>query len=59
MGLINRDHVHAELGELVLHLKPGRTDDRQITLFKSVGLAVQDASRGTVCPRKCPPTQSG
>lgn len=42
-GLITRDYIHAELGELVLGQRPGRTDDRQITLFKSVGLAVQDA----------------
>jgi ornithine cyclodeaminase len=42
-GLIRRDHVHAELGELVLGRRPGRADDRQITFFKSVGLAVQDA----------------
>ncbi len=42
-GLVGRDHIHAELGELVLGRKRGRTDDQQITLFKSVGLAVQDA----------------
>jgi ornithine cyclodeaminase/alanine dehydrogenase-like protein (mu-crystallin family) len=42
-GLITRDHIHAELGEIVLGQKPGRTDDREITFFKSVGLAVQDA----------------
>jgi len=42
-GLIDRQHIHAELGEIVLGQKPGRTDDHQITLFKSVGLAVQDA----------------
>ena len=42
-SLIDRDHIHADLGELFLGRKPGRTDDRQITLFKSVGLAVQDA----------------
>jgi ornithine cyclodeaminase len=42
-GLIDHDHIHAELGEIVLGQKPGRTDDLQITLFKSVGLAVQDA----------------
>lgn len=32
-----------KLGELVLGREPGRTDERSITLFKSVGLAVQDA----------------
>lgn len=40
---IDEHHIHAELGELVLGRKIGRTDDRQVTFFKSVGLAVQDA----------------
>lgn len=34
----------AELGEIVNGDKPGRTDDQQVTLFKSVGVAVQDAA---------------
>ncbi|MGE5193139.1 MAG: ornithine cyclodeaminase family protein [Deltaproteobacteria bacterium] len=42
-GLIGREHIHADLGELVLGRQRGRSDDRQVTLFKSVGLAVQDA----------------
>ena len=37
-------HVHAELGELVAGSKPGRTSPDQITLYKSVGVAVQDAA---------------
>jgi ornithine cyclodeaminase len=37
------DHVHAELGELVSGAKPGRTAADEITLYKSVGVAVQDA----------------
>ena len=36
--------VHAELGELVAGSKPGRTSPDQITLYKSVGVAVQDAA---------------
>jgi ornithine cyclodeaminase/alanine dehydrogenase-like protein (mu-crystallin family) len=36
--------VHAELGELVAGTKPGRTSPEQITLYKSVGVAVQDAA---------------
>ncbi len=43
-GLITADHIHAELGELVLGHKPGRTSPEQITLFKSVGVAVQEAA---------------
>jgi alanine dehydrogenase len=42
-GLITRDHVRAELGELISHPELGRTSDAQITFFKSVGIAVQDA----------------
>ena len=42
-GLITKDQVHAEIGELNNGTKTGRTSDDQITLFKSCGLAVQDA----------------
>ena len=40
---ISRRHVKAELGEVVSRKKPGRTSDREITLFKSVGWAPEDA----------------
>jgi len=36
--------VHAELGELVAGTKPGRTSRDEITLYKSVGVAVQDVA---------------
>ncbi|MEW6084017.1 MAG: ornithine cyclodeaminase family protein [Chloroflexota bacterium] len=42
-GLINEWNIHAELGEIVLGIKPGRQSDDEITFFKSVGNAVQDA----------------
>jgi ornithine cyclodeaminase/alanine dehydrogenase-like protein (mu-crystallin family) len=41
-GLIDRDHVHAEIGELVAGTTPGRSSPEQLTLYKSVGVAVQD-----------------
>ncbi|MDT0485386.1 ornithine cyclodeaminase family protein [Streptomyces doebereineriae] len=43
-GLITADHVHAELGELITGNRPGRTTLDQITLYKSVGVAAQDAA---------------
>ncbi|MCS7385254.1 MAG: ornithine cyclodeaminase family protein [archaeon GB-1867-005] len=43
-GVIGRDHIYAELSELVTGAKPGRVNDKEITIFKSVGLAIQDAS---------------
>ena len=41
-GQITRDHVHAELGEVIGGKKSGRTADDEITFFKSVGNAIQD-----------------
>ena len=43
-GKITKEHVHAELGELVNKTKSGRANDRQLTLYKSVGVAVEDAA---------------
>jgi ornithine cyclodeaminase/alanine dehydrogenase len=43
-GAITEDHIHASLGDVVAGLKPGRESVEEITFFKSVGLAVQDAA---------------
>jgi len=43
-GVISEDHIYAELGDLVTGAKPGRTSDDEITLYKSVGLALQDVA---------------
>ncbi len=42
-GAIAADHVVGSLGQLLLDEIVGRTSPDQITLFKSVGLAIQDA----------------
>ena len=41
-GLITNDHIYAELGEIISGSKKGRISDDQITVFKSVGNAIQD-----------------
>ncbi|MFH0895866.1 MAG: ornithine cyclodeaminase family protein [Bacteroidota bacterium] len=43
-GAITEDHFYAELGEIITGKKAARTDNKQITLFKSNGLAIQDAA---------------
>jgi alanine dehydrogenase len=40
--LISEDHIYAELGEIVNGRKSGRSDESEITVFKSVGNAAQD-----------------
>jgi ornithine cyclodeaminase/alanine dehydrogenase-like protein (mu-crystallin family) len=41
-GAIGAGDIRAELGEVITGAAPGREDDRQITLFESLGLAVED-----------------
>jgi len=40
-GAIDVDHVHAELGEVVAGVAPGRTNDEQITVFDSGGTGIE------------------
>ncbi|MET1123842.1 MAG: alanine dehydrogenase [Archaeoglobaceae archaeon] len=41
-GLIDRSRIHASLGEVVTGMKPGRESEKEITVFDSTGLAIQD-----------------
>lgn len=41
-GAIRASNIVAELGEVIAGMRPGRTDDKQITLFDTSGIAVQD-----------------
>jgi ornithine cyclodeaminase/alanine dehydrogenase-like protein (mu-crystallin family) len=41
-GIIGQDHIAADLHELAGGSKPGRTGDNEITLFKSLGCAIED-----------------
>jgi len=47
-GAITHDHIHAELGQLVTGERTGRTSQDQITLFNSVGLAIQDIATASM-----------
>ena len=41
-GLIKVEEIYGMLGEVVAGIKKGREDDREITIFDSTGLAIQD-----------------
>jgi len=45
-GVIRRDDIYAELGDIVAGKKRGRERDDEITVFDSTGLAIQDVSMG-------------
>jgi ornithine cyclodeaminase len=41
-GLIGGEHIKAELGDVLIGAHPGRTSEAELTVFKSLGLAVED-----------------
>jgi ornithine cyclodeaminase len=41
-GEITADHIVGEVGEVLIGTAPGRASDQEITLFKSLGLAIED-----------------
>jgi ornithine cyclodeaminase len=46
---IGPDHIRAELGELLVGSASGRQSESELTLFKSLGLAVEDLAAAAVC----------
>ncbi len=43
-GAITGDHIHAEIGEVLAGKRAGRTSAAEITLYKAVGIAIQDVA---------------
>ena len=51
-GIITREDIWAELGDVIAGLKPGRTSPDDITIFDSTGLAIQDAVTAALAYKK-------
>lgn len=51
-GAITADHASAEIGELLAGRKAGRTNPKEITLYKSVGIAIQDVAAARLVYQK-------
>jgi len=51
-GAITRDAIKAELSELVVGSRRGRTSDSEVTIFKCVGLAFEDNAAGWLAYRR-------
>jgi ornithine cyclodeaminase len=51
-GAVGPDHIRGELGELLTGAVPGRSDDSEITVFKSLGLAVEDLAAAALAYQK-------
>ncbi|HKY07105.1 MAG TPA: ornithine cyclodeaminase family protein [Candidatus Binatia bacterium] len=49
---IAKDHIHAEIGEILAGAKSGRAGADEITVYKSVGIAIQDVAAANLVYRK-------
>lgn len=58
-GAIGPEHIRAEIGEVLTATKPGRTGPDEITLFKSLGLAVEDLAAAEYVYRQAQARQVG
>jgi ornithine cyclodeaminase len=58
-GAIGPDHIRAEIGELLIDKHPGRASPEEITVFKSLGLAIEDLASAAYLYRRAKETQAG
>ena len=51
-GVIGEDHVRAEIGEVLIGARPGRSSRDTLTVFKSLGMAVEDMAAAVCALRR-------
>ena len=51
-GAIGPDHIKAELGEVLAGMRPGREHEDELTVFKSLGIAVEDLAAADLVVRR-------
>jgi ornithine cyclodeaminase len=49
---LGQEHIRAEVGEVLIGSHPGRTEAEELTVFKSLGLAVEDLAAAELVVRK-------
>jgi ornithine cyclodeaminase/alanine dehydrogenase-like protein (mu-crystallin family) len=51
-GAIGPDQIKAELGEVLAEMHPGRKDESELTVFESLGIAVEDLAAAELVVRR-------
>ena len=51
-GAVGRDHIVAELGEVLAGTHPGRENESELTVFKSLGIGVEDLAAAELVVRR-------
>jgi len=58
-GAIGPEHIRADLGEVLTGVHPGRTSPEELTMFKSLGLAIEDLAAAAQVYKKAQETNAG
>jgi ornithine cyclodeaminase len=58
-GVVGPDHIRAELGEVIAGLAPGRTSEEELTVFKSVGIGIEDLAAAELLHGRATETGTG
>ena len=58
-GAFTADHIQAELGDVIIGKDPGRRSAAELTLFKSLGLAVEDVASAAFILKRAQQTGIG
>jgi ornithine cyclodeaminase len=58
-GAIGPEHIRADLGEVLTGIHPGRTSPEEITVFKSLGLAIEDLAAAAHVYKKAQESNAG
>jgi ornithine cyclodeaminase/alanine dehydrogenase-like protein (mu-crystallin family) len=58
-GAIGPAHIRADLGEVLTKVHPGRSSPEEITMFKSLGLAIEDLAAAAHVYQKAADTNAG
>jgi ornithine cyclodeaminase len=58
-GAFSADHIQAELGDVIIGKDPGRRSATELTLFKSLGLAVEDVASAAFILKRAQQTGVG
>lgn len=58
-GAFTADHIQAELGDVIIGRDPGRQSAAELTLFKSLGLAVEDVASAAFILQRAQQTGAG
>jgi ornithine cyclodeaminase/alanine dehydrogenase-like protein (mu-crystallin family) len=58
-GAFTADHIQAELGEVIIGKDPGRRSASELTLFKSLGIAVEDVASAAFIMKRAQETGVG